>query len=79
MTLCVIVIGIGDFKSVDIVHKINALKCSWIQKLYNESFHEWKIIPLRYINQYLGKNFRFHSNLNIPHNVLYNLPSYYSI
>ena len=35
--------------SVDIVHKINALKCSWIQKLYNDNFDEWRIIPLRYV------------------------------
>ena len=35
--------------SVDIAHKINALKCSWIRKLYNDNFNEWRIIPLRYI------------------------------
>ena len=67
----------GGLKSVDIVHKINVLKCSWIQKLYNDSFHEWKIIPLRYINRYSSKHFKFHSNLNISPNVLYNFPSYY--
>ena len=30
-----------------------------------------------YINRYIGKHFTFHFNLNIPHNVLFNFPSYY--
>ena len=36
----------GSLKSVDIKHKINSLKCSWIKRLYTGNFHEWKIIPL---------------------------------
>ena len=32
-------------KNVDIEHKIESLKCSWIKRLYDENFHEWKIIP----------------------------------
>ena len=48
-----------------------------IQKQYNYNFHEWKIIPLRYINRYLGKHFKFHYKSNIPPNVLCNFPSYY--
>ena len=49
----------GGFKSVDMKHKILALKCSWIQKLYNENFHKWKIIPVRYIHKAFGKNVSF--------------------
>ena len=37
----------------------------------------FSIIPLRYIIRFLGKHFKFHSNSNIPNNVLYNFPSYY--
>ena len=66
----------GGLKNVDIVHKINALKCSWLQRLYNDNFHEWKIIPLRYISLYLGKDFKFHSSLEITVNILDNFPSY---
>ena len=29
----------GSLKNVDIVHKINALKYSWLQRLYNGNFH----------------------------------------
>ena len=37
----------GGLRSVHIKHKILALKCSWIQRVYNEIFYEWKLIPLR--------------------------------
>ena len=56
----------GSLKSVDIEHKMASLKCSWVKQLYTENFHDWKIIPLQYINKLFGKNFQFHSNLNIP-------------
>ena len=46
--------------------KMASLKCSWVKQLYTENFHDWKIIPLQYINKLFGKNFKFHSNLNIP-------------
>ena len=64
-------------KSVDIEHKIASLKCSWVKRLYTENFHEWKIIPLQYIDKRFGKNFKFHSNLNIPKNTLSYFPSFY--
>ena len=36
----------GGLKNADIRSKIISLLCSWIKKLYDESFHEWKIIPV---------------------------------
>ena len=36
----------GGLKSVNINSKIVSLQCSWMQKLYDKNFHEWKIIPL---------------------------------
>ena len=62
---------------MDIEHKIASLKCSWVKRLYTENFHEWKIIPLQYINKLFGKNFKFHSNRNIPKNTLSYFPSFY--
>ena len=38
----------GGLKYVDIKSRIICLQCSWV-KLYVESFHEWKIIPLTLI------------------------------
>ena len=43
----------GGLRNVDINLKIVALKCSWIRRLYNECHHDWKIIPLNYINDAL--------------------------
>ena len=36
----------GGLKNVDIPRKIIALQCFWIRRLYDDSFHEWKLIPL---------------------------------
>ena len=50
-------------KTVDIPNKIIALQCSWTRRLYNNSFHEWKLIPLYLIEKSFGRSFKFHSNL----------------
>ena len=54
----------GGLKNVDIKSKIVSLQCSWIKKLYDESFHEWKIIPLTLIKNTFVECFIFHSNLD---------------
>ena len=66
----------GDLKSIDVKHKIVALRCSWIQRLYNENFHEWKLVPLRYIRKAFGKNVKFHSNLHIPSYLICTFPTF---
>ena len=53
----------GGLKNVDIPNKIIALQCSWIRRLYNNSFHEWKLIPLYLIEKFFGRSFKFHLNL----------------
>ena len=60
----------GGLKNVDIFHKVVSLKCSWVRRLCNENFHEWKLISLHYIKKYVGKEFKFHSNVKIPNNIL---------
>ena len=45
----------GGLKDVDIPNKIIALQCSWIRRLYDNSFHEWKLIPLNFILIYFLK------------------------
>ena len=67
----------GDLKSVDIEHKIASLKCSRVRRLYNENFHEWKIIPLQFTNKLFEENFKFYSNLDILKNALSYFPSFY--
>ena len=66
----------GGLKNVDIKSKIVSLQCSWIKKLYDESFHEWKIIPLTLIKNTFGECFIFRSNLDF--NVFLNsFPEFY--
>ena len=67
----------GGLKNVDINLKIVSLKRSWICRLYDEFHHDWKIVPLNYINNALGKNCKFHSNLSIPNKTINSLPSNY--
>ena len=54
----------GGLKNVDINLKVISLQCSWVKKLYDENFHEWKIIPLHLICITFGQNFKFHSKLS---------------
>ena len=54
----------GGLKNVDIDLKVISLQCSWVKKLYDENFHEWKVIPLHLICITFGQNFKFHSNLS---------------
>ena len=60
----------GGLKSVDIRFKFVSLQCSWVKKLYDDCFHEWKIIPLHLLNKYFGPSFKFHSNLHFESKLL---------
>ena len=39
--------------------------------------HNWKKIPLALIHNILGKNFKFHSNLQLEKKILNRFPKYY--
>ena len=67
----------GGLKNVDIPNKIIALQCSWIRRLYDNSFHEWKLIPLYLIEKSFGRSFKFHSNLLFKSNKTKFFPSFY--
>ena len=51
-------------KNIDIKSKIISLQCSWVKKLYDENFHEWKIIPLTLIKIHSISNFDFNVSLS---------------
>ena len=53
----------GGLKNVDISYKIVSLQCSWIRRLYNINFCEWKLISLHLIAMPFGSKFKFHSNV----------------
>ena len=51
----------GGLKNIDISYKIVSLQYSWIQRLFHNNFHEWKLIPLHLIAMSFGSKFKFHS------------------
>ena len=55
---------------IDISSKIISLQCSWLRKLCDETFHEWKKIPSHLLNKYFGKSFKFHSYLSFDRKLL---------
>ena len=67
----------GGLKNINIKAKIISLQCSWIKRLFDDNSHNWKIIPLGFINKYLGKDFRFHSNLQIDSKYVKTFPKYF--
>ena len=67
----------GGLKNVNIAAKISSLQSSWIKKLFDENFHDWKIIPLHIIHKSLGKKFVFHSNLRVNKKLTKSFPKYY--
>ena len=51
----------GGLKNIDISSKSISLQCSRIRRLYDNSSHEWNLIPLFLIKKSFGSSFKFHS------------------
>ena len=66
-----------DSKMLTFFSKFAGLQYSWIKRLFDNSFHQWKGIPLYLVRWYSGKNFKFHSYLEISRFVLGNFPKFY--
>ena len=64
-------------KNVDIRKIFLSLQCSWIKRLYDDSFHEWKIISLYLISKPFDKSFIFNSNLPCKKKLIKSFPSFY--
>ena len=41
-------------KNVDLRNKILSIPCSWVKRLFEDDFHDWKVIPLLLIGKHLG-------------------------
>ena len=67
----------GGLKKFDIFSKVVSLQCSCMKMLFDNNFHQWKLIPLYLICQYLGKSFKPHSNLEVSHSILCKFPKFY--
>ena len=67
----------GGLKNIDILNKVLSLQCSLIRRLYDNSFHKWKLIPPFLIKNSFGNCFKFHSNLFFKRNKIRFFPSFY--
>ena len=67
----------AGLKNVNISCKIVSLQCSWIRRLYDDYFHEWKLIPLHLITMLIGSKFKFHSNIFLKKHHLKKLLPFY--
>ena len=66
----------GGLKNVNIKKTIS-LQCSWVRRLYDDSFHEWNIISLKLMKKSFGSHFKFHSNLLFNISCINGFPSFY--
>ena len=55
----------SGLKNIDIPSKITSPKSSWVKRLFDKHFHEWKIIPLFVTEKYFEKIFKLHGSLDI--------------
>ena len=55
----------SGLRNAHINKKIASLQCSWIKRLYDDSFHEWKLTPLHLINTTITPVFKFHPSLTL--------------
>ena len=56
---------------------MNGLQSSWVKRLYDDCFHEWKIIPLYLINKTFNLSFKFNSNISFKKSSLKKLLPFY--
>ena len=67
----------GGLKNIDINSKIASLQCSWVKRLHDDKFHEWKIILSHLIKSTFRINFKFHSSLDFDDSKILTFPSFY--
>lgn len=46
------------------------MKWSWIKRLPEDDFHDWKVISLFLIGEHLAKNFKIHKNVDVNNGML---------
>lgn len=63
------------FKNIYIWLTFVSLQCSWVKKLYDNCFHEWKIVLLHLLAQYF--DFTLNFTVIFKDNTMKNVPSLY--
>ena len=55
---------------------ITSLQSSWVKRLYDHSFHEWKVIPMKLTKRFFGSDFKCKSNLLFNISCINDFPSF---
>ena len=53
------------------------MECPLVKRLFENDFHGWKVILLFLIGKHLGKNFKFHNNIDTNNDILSKFTSFY--
>ena len=67
----------GGLKNVDIFKTFCKLTISLDKILFDNNFHQLKLIRLYLICQYLGKNFKFYLYLEVSYSILCKFTEFY--
>ena len=67
----------GDLKNFNLRNETTSIQCSWVKRLFEDDFHDWKVIPLFLIGKHFDNNFKFHNNFDINNDILSNFSSFY--
>ena len=60
----------GGLKKVNITSKISSFQCFWVKKLCNQNSHDWKLIPMHFINNFSFKTSALHQFTTFYANIL---------
>ena len=66
----------GDLENFELRNKITSIRCSWVKRLFEDDFHDWKIMALFLMRKHLGTYFRFQNNIDISNGILSKFPSF---
>ena len=53
------------------------MECPLVKRLFENDFRGWKVILLFLIGKHLGKNFKFHNNIDTNNDILSKFTSFY--
>ena len=66
-----------DLRNFNLRNEITSMQSSWVKRLFEDHFHDWKVIPLFLISKHFYYNFKFHNNFDINNDILSKFSSFY--
>ena len=66
----------GGIKDANLRNEVTSMQCFWVKRLFEDHFHDWKVIPLFLICKHLCKNFKFYNNIDTSNGILSKFPSF---